>query len=557
MAKILKARKDLVQLLIHALGGSSLDDFASDFKVDDPGSKILEKVSLDGSPEDAFKRLLDECALHSGGLDHFAAVIESRFDRLLVWSDLKACFLAYQQAVKEAAAPTRSLIKDASSELEKAQPLQLETLQALSKRFPNLKGKTLQTAVREALHARFRERMIPPPYDELLQPDAPVRQWQDLFTKIKNFEILLDGALLAALEQALTNPSTTFNDTCPISSLLVMVLPPRDLPSNEECQEYFFRAFFCPDDHSSPDQWQRIDEKCVEPSIRRESFESDLQRLITAAILNAKHQNKTETRDLLIEIFLPLRFLHRPIGSMVKVQLPGGGRKELYREYPIVFRSSDRFQFLHEEANKYAFQNRLPVKWRNIESASKFWWHDTTNPSRRQSRSAAENLRNSFDAFAVKKDWFAMKRLGKLPETADPWLQAMLWACPAIAIWWRPNATSTSKQRCKCFEFCPAESETKPFGFALPTEEGPHPIERFHHPAVNNSLRLFFDLATTLHQGLTQDEYSKPFQEMVLLVDSPDRWPEPLDYAPGHWSRSADGSDVVDATEDDILISPG
>jgi hypothetical protein len=44
---------------------------------------------------------------------------------------------------------------------------------------------------------------------------------------------------------------------------------------------------------------------------------------------------------------------------------------------------------------------------------------------------------------------------------------------------------------------------------------------------------------------------------MVLLVDSPDRWPEPLDYAPGHWSRSADGSDVVDATEDDILISPG
>jgi hypothetical protein len=42
-----------------------------------------------------------------------------------------------------------------------------------------------------------------------------------------------------------------------------------------------------------------------------------------------------------------------------------------------------------------------------------------------------------------------------------------------------------------------------------------------------------------------------------LLVDSPDRWPEPLDYAPGHRSRSADGGDVVDVPQDDILISPG
>jgi hypothetical protein len=133
MAKILKARKALVQLLIQALGGSSMDDFARDFKVDEPGSRILEKVSLAGPPEDACKRLLDECELHSGGLDHFAAVIEFKFDSLVVWSDLNRCFLAYRQAVEEVAAVKRSLMTDASIELEKAQPLQQESWHGESK----------------------------------------------------------------------------------------------------------------------------------------------------------------------------------------------------------------------------------------------------------------------------------------------------------------------------------------------------------------------------------------------------------------------------------------
>ncbi|MFN7898156.1 MAG: hypothetical protein ACK5N0_00630 [Synechococcaceae cyanobacterium] len=561
MAKILKARKDLVQLLIQALGGSSLDDFASDLKVDDPGSKILEKVSLAGPPEDAFKRLLDECALHSGGLDHFAAVLEFKFESLVVWSDLNRCFLAYRQAVEDAAAAKRSLITDAPSELEKAQPVQREKLQALSKRFPDVKGKALQSAVREALHARFPDRDIPPPYDELLQPEVPVRQWQDLFAKVNQHQICLEDALLAALEQALLNPSQPAQASAPISSLLVMMLPPRDPSldpsSSKDCPAYFFRAFFCPDERSGPDQWLRIDEKSVEPSIRHDSWELDLERLIVAALPKAKKQMKSQTGGLLIEIFLPLRFLHSPIGSRVKLRLPMGESKELCREYPIVLRSSDRFQFLHEAANNCALNNHLPAKWDKLLSKSPiFWWHDTSKLTHSPTIKAKDGLRTSFDAFAVRPEWFAMKRLGSLPEVADSWLKGMLWSCPAVAIWWPPTAKSTLQQRRQCFEFRCQESEIKPFGSAQPAQAKPHATDHFHHPAVDNSLRLFFDLATTVFQGQFERHCGKPFQEMVLLVDSPDRWPEPLDYAPGQRSRSADDGDVVDVPQDDILISP-
>jgi hypothetical protein len=563
MAKILKARKDLVQLLIHALGGSSLDDFASDFKVDDPGSKILEKVSLDGSPEDAFKRLLDECALHSGGLDHFAAVIEFKFDSLVVWSDLNRCFLTYRQAVEEAAAAKRSLITDAPSELEKAQPVQLKRLQALSKRFPDVKGKALQSAVREALHARFPDRDIPPPYDELLQPEAPVQLWQDLLTRVNQHQICLEDALLAALEQALLNPSQPTQASAPISSLLVMMLPPRnpllDPSSTKDCPAYFFRAFFCQDERSEPDQWLRIDEKSVEPSIRHVSWELDLEKLIVAAIRKAKMQPKLETGKLLIEIFLPLHLLHTPIGSRVKLPLPGGESKELCRDYPIVLRSSDRFQELHEAANEWTFNNPLPAKWAKFLSRQQsFWWHDASELTHPPTIKAKEDLSKLFDAFAVRPEWFAMKRLGPLPEVSDSWLMGMLWSCPAVAIWWPPTASSTPEQRRQCFEICYAESEIRPFGSAPPSEElKPHATDHFHHPAADNSLRLFFDLATTVLRGQFEHECGQSFEEMVLLVDCPDRWPVPLDYAPGHWSRSADGGDVVDAREDDILISPG
>jgi hypothetical protein len=60
-------------------------------------------------------------------------VIEFKFDSLVVWSDLNRCFLAYRQAVEEVAAVKRSLMTDASIELEKAQPLQQESWHGESK----------------------------------------------------------------------------------------------------------------------------------------------------------------------------------------------------------------------------------------------------------------------------------------------------------------------------------------------------------------------------------------------------------------------------------------
>ena len=148
----------------------------------------------------------------------------------------------------------------------------------------------------------------------------------------------------------------------------------------------------------------------------------------------------------------------------------------------------------------------------------------------------------------------AMKRLGKLSASAEAWLEAMLWACPAVAIWWPPNAKSTLKQRRACFEFCCDEHQQSPFGSADPTH--PRSRDHFQHPS-GNSLRLFYTLAHTVQRGQFEKACGKPFQEMLLLVDAPDRWPEPLDSVPGVLSSSAEDGPVFEALEDDVLISPG
>jgi hypothetical protein len=564
MAKVvLQKRKDLIYLLVHALGSGSMNSFLSDFQQEEPGLTILANVSVDGSPADVFKRLLDHCKFNAGWLDHFSDVMEVHFDNLLsVWPKLQLSFQAYREAVEAANAPAASpatapLLTNATAELERCKPRQCVKLQELLAGFPNLEASSLQIAVRQALQAFFGEGLIRAPYDALLSAEAPIRDGQDLLARVKQHNIFLDDALLAELEQALRNPSVSEQDQSTISSLLVMMLPPRNGDNKEDCKAYFFRAYFCPDERSTPDQWQRMDEKSVAPSIRRQCWEADLQGLICEAIRRAKKQMKTGAEKLLIEIFLPLRSLHSAIGSKLEIPRPMGGSKALGREYPLVIRSSERFQHFHEAANEFPDENRLPAKWNEfVSSSNSFWWHDVTNPSPQPSLEVEKRIRDSFDAFAVKPEWFAMKRLGKLPEHAGAWLEAMLWACPAVAIWWPLTATSTSRQRRQCFEFHWDESQTSPFGSADPTKTVPHPTEHFRHP-YDNSLRLFYALAHTVQRGQFEKACGKPFQEMLLLVDAPDRWPVPLDSVPGVLTSSAEDGPVFEALEDDVLISPG
>ncbi|MFN9917125.1 MAG: hypothetical protein ACK53L_31340, partial [Pirellulaceae bacterium] len=109
-------------------------------------------------------------------------------------------------------------------------------LQELVALFPNLEASTLQIAVRQALQAFFGEGLIRAPYDALLSAEAPIRDGQDLLTRVKQHNIFLDDALLAELEQALRNPSVSEQDQSTISSLLVMMLPPRNEVNKEDCK---------------------------------------------------------------------------------------------------------------------------------------------------------------------------------------------------------------------------------------------------------------------------------------------------------------------------------
>jgi hypothetical protein len=73
----------------------------------------------------------------------------------------------------------------------------------------------------------------------------------------------------------------------------------------------------------------------------------------------------------------------------------------------------------------------------------------------------------------------------------------------------------------------------------------------FEHPDVSDPLKLFFALASAVYRGqFKEGACGQAFREMVLLVDSHDRWPPPLERSPVSQDL-ADRSDsvVVDAEE--------
>ncbi|MFN9695083.1 MAG: hypothetical protein ACK52U_16745, partial [Synechococcaceae cyanobacterium] len=76
----------------------------------------------------------------------------------------------------------------------------------------------------------------------------------------------------------------------------------------------------------------------------------------------------------------------------------------------------------------------------------------------------------------------------------------------------------------------------------------------FDHPDASDPLKLFYALASAVHRGqFNKDGSGQAFREMVLLVDSHERWPPPLDRSPVS-QAPPDGSGALDIDADEMLM---
>lgn len=92
-----------------------------------------------------------------------------------------------------------------------------------------------------------------------------------------------------------------------------------------------------------------------------------------------------------------------------------------------------------------------------------------------------------------------------------------------------------------------------PFGLKESDPKNPQ-SDPFDHPDASDPLKLFYSLASAVYRGqFNKDDSGQAFREMVLLVDSHERWPPPLDRSPVS-QASPDGSGALDIDADEMLM---
>jgi hypothetical protein len=434
-----------------------------------------------------------------------------------------------------------------------------ECLLSLSRVYQDAGADLLKSAIARALATCFpgvSPAQVYPPVFSL----GPVESWTDLLTRVENNGIVFDQYFLDTFEQGLKVPFHDKEESRKISSLLVMILRPRNLPRGEKCKAFAYRAYFCKDEDTPAEEWIRIDAKSADLPIRSANWSADLQRLLANDIGSAKLMLPSDQSDIrMLEIFLPTELLNEDIGSLVAFPLPMGGAGPLHDYYPFVLRSSQRFQIFQEGQEQLLFPNPLPPRWEVLKQADHpsrslcYWLHDVTPASRSHSSQALRDLKQCFNRLRTKQEYFGLKRIKDLPSCPrllNEWMEQMVWASPAVALWWRPMGHNSMKRRIESLQFSCPDSGPNPFGCSAPSDNDVFSLLPTHAP-----LKLFFALASTLFHGQFEEQ-SQALRDAALLVDSSDRWPRPVDHAPSVTPTPGEEGGVRNVPGEEILMSP-
>ncbi|MFN9645001.1 MAG: hypothetical protein ACK6BG_07765 [Cyanobacteriota bacterium] len=579
---VLQALKELVDTLVQAIEPSRFDDLLADMQEVKIGTSIVKEVK-GGSHESRCKQLVQNSAKQGeAGFDVLWEVLNINVDpSLAIRPRLEKAFAAYRDAKRREAQSCQPRLSSCLEDQVREGKILRGRLDDLARKHSRVEPAKLQRAVASALRESYQGQlpvnMVPSIFDS-----GPITDWSDLRRRTARDPFPLDQRFLDALEAALTNPSPEDGSghALALASLIVMVLEPTDLTEGESCKEYAFRAFLCPGENATPAQWISLDAKDPGYPIPAKGFVEGLQALLCQALERALVQVPSTSEPLLLEIFLPAEYLNLDIGSEIRLPVPGEPEKSgpIARDYPMVLRSSDRYQRFHERRAK-THQTPLPAKWDWAKSATTpaearcRWWQDPPPTSKQGpgSLTAEKNgsttedrmdaLRELFANLRAYNEFFSFRRITNLPtcpQTLQTWLNQVINACPAVAIWWRPGAQSSDAQREESLRFWQEESRrgsavVKSSEKQLVAKKKLAHNDPFFHPHVTTPLKLFHALASAIFLGRHSDDHSLAFKEVVLLMDSVERWPPRRDFEPLFERKSVQGVTVVNVSDEGLL----
>ena len=557
---VFEARKNLVDVLIKVVGESlTYDDVVFELKILLDDITVAKFSGGNTMPVMQWGRLVTQLSELEAGLSPLIRVLEQYLSNKSEWRS----FVSAAEVYRIRFADARSYDGKLSTTLGRERLVQrdqlLKQLLVLSSNFHDVSPELLERCLDLAISARHPSMPRSQVYS-LLFAQGPINSWSILLDRMAQLNQYFDEKLLSILKNNLSDIKDLppQNDD-PIGSLVIMLLNPL---YKTDSDAYSFRAYYCGHNAASVDEWVKVFDPANDIQIRHSAWRQDLQALLPRLLCEARAMRASMHEKLLLEIFLPTELIDAEIHTLKLALVSNGEEENVGYKYPIVTRSAWGYQTFVERKHEATSDSPLISRWRHstklMQSGKSrlLWWHDTVAPNDGEQEQACIDSQHYFNELRALPDYFGMKRLetATLGSCYEKWKEKLMDASPAIALWWRPDSTSQLQHRESIFQSSPEEIDSIQPDNSQYEPANPQ-SDPFANPDVSDPLKLSFALASAVYRGqFNKSGCGQAFREMVLLVDSHDRWPPPLDRSPvsqGLDPRS--GSVEVDA--DEMLMS--
>ena len=557
---VFEARKNLVDVLIKVVGETlTYAEVLSDLKFLLGAETVAKFVGGNSMPMMQWSRLVTQLSELEAGLSPLTLVLEPYLSDKREWRTFASAAEVYCIRIADARSNDGKLSTTLGHERLIQCDQLLSQLRFLSSTFHDVSPEQLERCLDLAISTRHPNMPRSQVYS-LLFAQGPINSWDILLDRMTQLHQYFDEKLLSILKNSLSviKGVSPHNDD-PIGSLVIMLLSPLNKTDSDR---YSFRAYYCGANAASVDEWVKVFDPANDIQIRHSAWRQDLQALLPRLLCEARAMRATMHEKLMLEIFLPTELIDAEIHTLKLSLVSDSEEENVGYKYPIVARSTWGYQTFVERKHETTSDSPLISRWRHstklMQSGKNrlLWWHDTVAPTDSEQEQARIDSQHYFNELRAFPEYFGMKRLetATLGSCYEKWKEKLMDASPAIALWWRPDSTSQLQHRASIFQSLPEESDSIQADNSQYEPANPQ-SDPFANPDVSDPLKLSFALASAVYRGqFDKGGYGQAFREMVLLVDSHDRWPPPLDRSPvSRCLVTRSGSVEVDA--DEMLMS--
>ena len=555
-----EARKNLIVVLIKVVGESlTYDDVVSDLKLLLGVDTVAKFCGGNSMPAIQWGRLITHLSELEAGLSCLTRVLKEYLSDKKDWPAFVTAIEVYNIRI----ADPRSSDGKLSTTLGRARLMQhvqlSDKLSSISCTYNNVSAAQLERCLDLAINSCYPNRAHSQVYP-LVFAEGPIKSWDMLLARTAQFNQYFDERFLEILEKNLSEiQELPPKDDDPIGSLVIMLLSPLNKTNSNI---YSFRAYYCGHKATNVDEWVKVFDPANDIQIRHNAWRQDLQALLPGLLCEARAMRASMHEKLLLEIFLPTELIDAEVHTLKLSLVSDSEEENVGYKYPIVARSAWGYQTFVERKHEATSDSPLISRWRHstklMQSGESkcLWWHDTVVPPDGEQEQTRIDSHHYFNELRAFPEYFGMKRLetSTLGSCYEKWKEKLMDASPAIALWWRPDSTSQLQHRERILQSSTVESDFNRTDNSQYVPVNPQ-SDPFANPDVSDPLKLSFALASAVYRGqFDKGGCGQAFREMVLLVDSHDRWPPPLDRSPvcqGLDTRS--GSVEVDA--DEMLMS--